>query len=60
MCVMCVETMHTSHMEGKMNKRSEHALALQSKIFHNKIVKSKKGKGSYSRKNKHKAKKYEN
>lgn len=28
------------------------ALALTSKIFHNKIKKSKKGKGSYSRKGK--------
>lgn len=37
-----------------MKKRSTEALALRLKIYHNKIVKPKKGKGSYSRKQKHK------
>jgi len=39
-----------------MKRRSTAAVALHLKIFHNKIVKAKRGKGSYSRKQKHKGK----
>ena len=34
--------------------RSIHAKALADRLFHKRIVKSKRGKGSYSRKDKHK------
>lgn len=37
-----------------MKKRSNEAYALQLKIYQHKVVKPKKGKGSYSRKQKHK------
>lgn len=39
-----------------MKKRNAIAVALHLKIFHNKIVRAKRGKGSYTRKNKHKGK----
>jgi len=37
-----------------MKKRNPYAVQLQSKLYQPKVVKQKKGKGSYSRKIKHK------